>query len=392
MKRVGHFVTQTASSLHPGELDRSVRICMLSDAGSIHTRRWAEYFANRGHEVHLISMRPAEYSRVRVHVVRPWLGRGGYLAAAFAARRVMHTLAPDLVHAHYASSYGLWGALCGWKPLVVSTWGSDIYDFPRRGRLQRRLLEWNLRRADLLCATSEALAQETALYARPGTPIRLTPFGVDTDLFRPRPGGPRASGLVLGTARTLRRTYGLDLLLEAFALLEKAGGSDESRETGAGFLGSPLPSPLSLWIAGDGPERAALERQAERLGIAERVQFLGALSHEQMPAFMWGLDLFVNPSRAESFGVAALEAAASGLPVVATRVGGLPEVVVHEETGLLVPPEDPAALATALAELIRDPERRRAMGAAARARAVACYDWQACAGVMERIYASLLAN
>src|SRR5436305_419966 len=86
------------------------------------------------------------------------------------------------------------------------------------------------------------------------------------------------------------------------------------RRSAAGGAGNPL----SLWIAGDGPERAALQRQASRLGITPHVQFLGELSHDRIPAFLWGLDLFVNPSRAESFGVAALEAAASGLPVVAS--------------------------------------------------------------------------
>jgi glycosyltransferase involved in cell wall biosynthesis len=351
-----------------------MKLCLLADAASIHTRRWAEYFAARGHEVHLLSMRPAAYSRVMVHTLRPPLGRGGYLLTALAARRRVRALAPDLVHAHYATSYGLWGALCGHAPLVISIWGSDVHDFPRHGPLQRRLLEWNLRRAQVLCATSEALARETAAYAPPGARIHITPFGVDTDLFRPRPGGVRPPGVVLGTARKLDRTYGLDILLDAFALLP----------TGS--------HPLTLWIAGDGPARTALEQQARRLGIEERVQFLGPLHHDRMPAFMWGLDLFVNPSRAESFGVAALEAAASGLPVVASRVGGLPEIVADGETGLLVEPENPAALAEALSQLLRDPERRRAMAAAARTRAVAHYDWHTCAAAMERLYEETLAG
>ncbi len=100
----------------------------------------------------------------------------------------------------------------------------------------------------------------------------------------------------------------------------------------------------------------------------------------------------MNPSRAESFGVAALEAAASGLPVVASRVGGLPEVVADGETGLLVEPDDPAALAAALSALIHNPERRRAMSAAARAHAVARYDWHACARAMERLYEATLGT
>jgi L-malate glycosyltransferase len=356
-----------------------MKLCLLADAGSIHTRRWAEHFAGQGHEVHLLSMRPARYSQVMVHPLRPPFGRGGYLAAALLARRRVRALAPDLVHAHYASSYGLWGALCGRRPLVVSVWGSDVNDFPRRGALHRRMLEWNLRRADLLCATSAALARETARYVPPGAAIHITPFGVDTGYFRPRPGGSGAPGVVLGTARNLERTYGLDLLLEAFARLDPPAAERVGR-------------PLTLWIAGDGPDRESLQRQAAHLQVERHVQFLGALPHGRMAAFMWGLDLFVNPSRAESFGVAALEAAASGLPVVASRVGGLPEIVVDGETGLLVPPEDPAALAEALAALIREPERRRAMGRAARADALARYDWKVCARIMEQLYEAALAR
>ncbi len=352
-----------------------MKLCLLADAASIHTRRWAETFAGRGHEVHLLTMRPAAYARVTVHCIRPPLGRGGYLLAALAARRRLRALAPDLVHAHYASSYGLWGALCGLRPLITSVWGSDVHDFPHQGPLQRRLLQWNLSRADALCATSESLARETARYAPPGATIHLTPFGVDTDVFQPRPGASRARGAVIGTARNLQRTYGLDVLLDAFARLPAQA----------------MDGPLTLWIAGRGAEEAALRRQATDRGIAARVQFLGSLPHDQMPAFLWGLDLFANPSRAESFGVAALEAAASGLPVVASSVGVLPEVVVEGETGLLVPPEDPAALAAALSSLLHDPERRRTMGRAARARAVARYDWQSCARAMERLYESMVA-
>jgi L-malate glycosyltransferase len=356
-----------------------MKLCLLADAASIHTRRWAEYFAARGHAVHLLSMRPAPYDRVAVQVIRPPLGRGGYLLAALAARRRVQALAPDLVHAHYASSYGLWGAACGRKPFFLSVWGSDVYDFPRRGALQRHLLRWNLCRADVLCATSEALAAETRRYADPCARLHVIPFGVDTERFQPRPGEAGHAGVVLGTARNLQRTYGLDVLLEAFTRLpadaaEMAGG------------------PITLWVAGHGPEEAALKRQAATLGISGRAHFFGALPHERMPAFLWGLDLFVNPSRAESFGVAALEAAASGLPVVASRVGGLPEVVVDGETGLLVRPDDPAALAGALAGLIRDAERRRSFGRAARAYAVARYDWRACAAAMERLYEDALAG
>lgn len=122
-----------------------------------------------------------------------------------------------------------------------------------------------------------------------------------------------------------------------------------------------------LAIAGDGHYRAALAEQVRAAGLQERVRFLGAVPHEELPHLLAVSDVLVATSFAsETFGIALVEAQACGVPVVASRFGGFPEVVRDGETGLLVPPQDPQALAAALRELLADDERRRRMGEAGR--------------------------
>ena len=132
---------------------------------------------------------------------------------------------------------------------------------------------------------------------------------------------------------------------------------------------------LHLSLAGDGDERAALEADAARRGLASRINFVGSLAHEAIYPFLASAALVIVPSRIEPFGLVALEAAQAGRPVIASAVDGLPEVVAHEQTGLLVPPADATALAAAIASLLDNPDRAKAMGEAGRRRAERHFSW-----------------
>jgi glycosyltransferase involved in cell wall biosynthesis len=136
--------------------------------------------------------------------------------------------------------------------------------------------------------------------------------------------------------------------------------------------------------------RTALQARVADLGLTDRVRFLGVMAHAEIAPLLGDLDIFAMPSRREAWGVAAAEASAVGLPVVASRVGGIPEIVVDGETGLLVPAEDPDALAAALDKLLADPELCAQMGRAGRARIEAEYRWDACVDTMEAVYAGML--
>jgi glycosyltransferase involved in cell wall biosynthesis len=351
-----------------------VRLCLLAEASNTHTRRWAGYFAERGDDVLVLSLRPGEVPGARVITIAPpRLGRAGYLLGLPRARQAVQRFDPDLLHAHFATSYGLIGALLGRRPYVVSAWGSDVADWRAGTPPVRALLRFVFARADRVCATSRFLAEATRPFVPPDAEIAITPFGVDTARFHPRASAPADGPIVIGSARWLRPIYGLDLLLEAFARLP-----DRSTR---------------LVLIGEGPQRARLAARADALGVAGRVELPGWVPHETLPSAMRALDVFVVPTRApEAFGVAAVEAAATGLPVVASATGGLPEVVVDGETGFLVPTGDVDAIAERLARLAADPALRARMGAAGRRLVAARYEWRENAAGMADLYGRLTAS
>jgi glycosyltransferase involved in cell wall biosynthesis len=172
--------------------------------------------------------------------------------------------------------------------------------------------------------------------------------------------------LVVGILARLETEKGIDLLLRAAARLK----DDVPR--------------LVVAIAGTGRQEQRLKALAEELGIADRVRFPGFV--KEVGDFLGCLDIYAQPSRAEAFGLGVTEAMSAGLPVVATRVGGLPEQVVDGETGILVPAEDAAALAAAIARLARDGNFREAAGAAARARHAAHFGPEHFIASMEEVY------
>jgi glycosyltransferase involved in cell wall biosynthesis len=149
---------------------------------------------------------------------------------------------------------------------------------------------------------------------------------------------------------------------------------------------------IRVSVAGEGEERPALEALARELGVATHVDFVGPLPHIAAVEFLAESDIVIVPSLIEPFGLVALEAAQAGRPVVASAVDGLPEVVVHGETGLLVPPSDPRALSDAIAALLLDRPRADALGAAGRRRAETAFRWDDYVDAYERLFRSLSAQ
>jgi glycosyltransferase involved in cell wall biosynthesis len=181
---------------------------------------------------------------------------------------------------------------------------------------------------------SRALADFVVQHGFPEGRIRVVPSGVTLQRTDPLPGRRPPT---IGTAATLDVHKGVDVLLEACALIEE---------------------PLTLEIFGDGPVRTQLEELASRLGV--HATFHGFV--EDFRERVGGLDVFVLPTRGDNLPVAILEAMANAVPVVSTRVGGIPELVLDEESGLLVAPDDPSALAAALERLFAAEDLRSRLG------------------------------
>jgi glycosyltransferase involved in cell wall biosynthesis len=184
----------------------------------------------------------------------------------------------------------------------------------------------------------------------------LARIGVDTRSWTQRTPPPHSDTLRVATVGRLHRSKGHDDLIRAVALL-----TQRSRA-------------VRLTIMGDGPERAELQSLAAQLGLAESVQFTGSLAEDRVRANLAGADVFVGASHAEPLGVVYMEAMALGVPTIGTDAGGVPEIIEHGVSGLLVPPKNPEAIADALERLAAEPGLAERLGAAGRARIVERFD------------------
>ncbi len=346
-----------------------MKVVYLADAPYIHTKRWIEHSVAQGIECEVISFRPAEIDGATVHYVdgAEGLGKARYLLHARRVAKLVQSLEPDLVHALHLTSYGFLAALTNVHPLIVSVWGTDVLEAPNLTPFHRWLTRYALGRADLVTATGLHLATATLPYVAQDKPVTVVPYGVDMAQFKPKKRRAHKK-TVIGAVSRLSIEKGMSYLIEAFALLQQRHSN------------------VSLQIAGDGPEEEALKALSRQLGVEDCIEFRGWIEHTELPAFLQGLDIFALPSTYEGFGVAAAEASAMALPIVATNVYGIPDVVVDGETGLLVPSKDPAALAEALSRLVEDHDMRIALGEAGREYVASQYDWQQNTHQMDLIY------
>ena len=360
-----------------------MRILLLTDSNSSHSRKWALGLAARGISIGIFSISsPCEdwYSASGIEVFVPLKFKQGifsggvfqklnYLRLLNHLQKVIRVFKPDLIHAHYASSYGLLGALSHFHPLVTSVWGSDVYDFPKLSVFHKAILQFNLRRSDRVLSTSRVMALEARQYT--DKEILVTPFGIDTSQFRPEMTSDRMKEeIVIGTVKSLEENYGVAYLIEAFSIV---------------FHKHPEIK-LKLLIVGGGSLQKKLSLLTSSLGIDPVTEFTGSVPFGKIVEYHNRLDIYVAVSIDESFGVAILEASACGKPVVVSNVGGLPEVVRDGVTGIVVPVRDAAKTADAIEKLVLDPALRHSMGDRGRSHVKENYEWSDCVQQMIEIY------
>lgn len=295
-----------------------------------------------------------------------------YRAALTAARRLIAAGARfDAVDAHYMYPDGVaavWLGRALGLPVVVTSRGTDVNLIPRHA-IPRRLIQGAIRDAAHLVAVSAALAEVLIGLGAPAEKVTVLRNGVDTALFCP----PADRGAV-------RAALGLDgpTLLSVGLLIERKGHHRVIEALAA------LPG-HTLLIAGEGPERAALEALAARLGVAGRVRFLGARPHAELPAIYGAADVLVLASSREGWANVLLEAMACGTPVVASPIWGNPEVVREPAAGLIAAANTPEAIADGVTALLRTPPARTATRAYAEG-----FGWEETTAGQLAIFRSLL--
>lgn len=365
-----------------------MKVALLSSASSIHTVRWANALSEKGLEVHVISQHPQLEpmdKKVKVHLL-PFRSVLGYFTMVPSVRKILNEIKPDILNAHYASGYGTTARLVNYRPWLLSVWGSDVYDFPYKSFLHKRLVQKNLLAADAVASTSVCMAEQVNNLAAGLKQISITPFGVDTAFFQSLSNSiTRSDGtqeVVVGTVKSLAPTYGIDTLIKAFAILFQVL-----------IINRPeVARRVILRIVGSGPQEAELKALTTQLNISDRVFFVGQVDSTEVPKELGKFDIYVALSRSESFGVAIIEASATGRPVVVSDAGGLPEVVVDGVTGIIVPTEDPQSAADAILKLILDRNLRIQMGDAGKQYVARNYDWHITIDIMKKLYEKVIED
>ena len=347
-------------------------VCYPTPGGSgVVATELGKSLAARGHEVHFIcNGHPARLTEFTDRVYLHKVETGDYpvfqqytpyaLSLAVKIREVSDQYDLDLVHAHYAiphatSTYLARQMLAPARHLRTMTTlhGTDITlvgVMPSFFEITR----FSILASDAVTTVSRFLQRETTEQFRVDRPIEVIYNFVDGDEFRPAPApgirerlAPRGERLLFHVSN-FRKVKNLPVVVDVFAGVRRE-------------------LPCRLVLIGDGPEREPTERRVAELGIADDVLFLG--DQEYIAGVLPAADAFLLPSEHESFGLAALEAMACAVPVVGSRVGGLPEVIVDGETGFVCDPHDVSCMREIVLGLLRDESRRRAVGAAARKRA-----------------------
>ncbi|WBW99448.1 glycosyltransferase [Oceanirhabdus sp. W0125-5] len=355
---------------------RRTKLCILSDADSIHTKKWVDYLSQYNYEISIISMRDTKYvfgDNVKKYIIEPpFKNKLSYFFIISKFKKLIEYINPDILHGHFASSYGLYGALSKKRPYIVSVWGRDVYEFPKKNSIAEILLRKTLKSAEVICSTSEDMAEETKKYCN--KEIIVTPFGVDTKKFSKINEILEKEYITIGLMKNLKAVYGINYLIDAFSMLIKEYKEDK----------------LKLLIVGDGVERRKLEEQCKELKIQEFVEFKGNVENTEIPKYINEMDIVCLPSLEESFGVAAVEASACGRPIVSTSVGGLKETVIDGLNGIHCKCKDPVDLKNKLMLLLSDKKKMKDLGNNGIKLAHEKYTWEKNAEIMQEVYARFI--
>lgn len=362
-----------------------MRICYLSNANNYHTIKWCRWFSEKGHRVLVLSLDRCtnedmlSLEGVEVHWLRSPADRDSsglvklaYLATVPQVKREIREFLPDVLHAHYASSYGLVASLAAKQDFYLSVWGADVYEFPKKTPLHRLAIEFALHKARWVMSTSEAMARETKKYTDKS--IYITPFGVDMEMFSPsKRDRPKGDGrFIVGTVKALEPKYGIDVLLKGAAQVVKTRPD----------------IPLEVRIAGKGSQQEHLESLAFELGIADRVHWLGFIPQNQAAREWADMDVAVvmSNNESESFGVSSVEAQACATAIIYSDIPGLKEAANDGLTGICIKRADIDALASELIRLYDDATFRMIIGKEERNYVSMVYDINECFAKINEIY------
>ncbi len=361
-----------------------LRILFLGDVSSPHLCRFAGFFFRQGHEVHVLSRHPGEIPGVAVHVPDPVPGPLALVDWALLAQQAIRSIAPDVVHGHYASIEGLWGALTGFHPYVSTIWGSDINVDPNLDPKYRALIRFGLLQADAMTAhTADLVEKSRRLAGRPIADIRVVHFSPDPEVFRPGLDGSEirrrlgiGPGPVVFSPRQFKPAANIHRLVEAIPRVLES-----------------FPEACFVLMTYNTPEDAyyhSLVDQVRSLGVEARVRFVNGVDHAEMPLWYAMASVTLSIRDVDGGSVTSMESLACGTPLVLSNIAANREL--YEGAALFVDPHDVPNLGAAICEALANGLEISALRQAGRERmaAIGSYDRQM--GQVADMYRVLLAR
>jgi glycosyltransferase involved in cell wall biosynthesis len=339
-----------------------MRICYIADGSSVHTRDWLNYISARGHEVHLIcwKLSPGLHKNLRIHVLQRRLTGmwevSQYINFAmwsWQIRRLVASIQPDVLDGHFVSTYGFLAACTGFRPLVVTAWGSDVLVFPRHNPIYRFTARYAMSKADVVVCTAAGVKQGIAELGIDAAKIRIVVLGgVNREKFNPVErdtrflvrAGISEGGPVVISVRALAPVYDLATLVKAVPIV----------------LGK-VPSARFI-IAGEGEQESYLKRLAADLGILNRVFFTGWIEHELLPVYLSASDIYVSTALSDGASNGLLEAMACELAPVVCDIPANRQWIDESVNGFLFSAGDHVCLAEKIISLLNDRELKIRFG------------------------------
>lgn len=312
-----------------------MKICFFADSESIHTVRWCTHFKQLGHDVHLISFKPAEVPGIPIYVVDTSTisVEGGNWKVLFKYRKVKRLIKqinPDVVHAMYATSYGITGALCGFKPYIITALGSDLLISPQNSKIYRFLLKYAFSKAQFITVMSDQMKIEAEKLNVPESKLMTLPFGIDPNVFNAEGRKLDDSKFVVTSTRNFETVYNIPHLLRAIAKVK-----------------DQIPN-LHLNLIGAGSLRSEIEALVDELEIKSIVTFFGKIPQIEIVKVLNQSNVFVSVSLSDGNNISLNEAMACEAFCIATDIPANTQWIKHEENGFLVPIDDVDALANYL--------------------------------------------
>lgn len=354
-----------------------MKILILSNSNSEHTQKWAIHLAQKGFEIGIFSFKKCETDiykyRDNIKILYEpkeqkghlsFIHKFSYLFLLGKLKRAIKEFEPDVLHAHYISSYGLLGALSGFENFVVSAWGSDILEFPQKNILFENIVEFVLKKAKRITVSSDFLQREIAIYTT--KKVVLIPFGIDTRIFSAEENQNKE--LVFCSTKHLEKIYNIEVIIRAFKLLHDVHGN------------------VKLKIAGDGTQSNTLRELCRHLNINNKVEFLGRIPNSKMPGVLNSSDVLVNIPDSESFGVSVVEAMACKKGIIVSSIPAFETLVHDKKNGFKIDPVKIETLYLAMEKYVLNRELVKLHGETNRKKVEKEFDLATCVYHMAGIY------